>query len=95
MKKFYCVFASACALMYVGTASAQDYPMLDMAANNMIQKYQNATCEQLWMQKEQPKTTQQKEMIQFLKSDPQIRTMFIDKVAPTIVNRMFDCGMIP
>jgi len=69
--------------------------MLDMAANKMIQKYQGATCEQLWMQKQEPKTAQQQEMIQFLQSDPQLRTMFIDKVAPTIVNRMFDCGMIP
>jgi hypothetical protein len=95
MKKFNCFFVLAFALMYVGPASAQDYPMLDMAANNMIQKYQNATCEQLWMQKEEPKTAQQQEMIQFLKSDPQIRTLFIDKVAPTIVNKMFDCGLIP
>jgi hypothetical protein len=95
MKKFNCFFVSACALMYVGTASAQDYPMLDAAASKMIQKYQNATCEQLWMQKGQPKAAQEQEMIQFLQSDPQLRTLFIDKVAPTVLNKMFDCGMIP
>jgi hypothetical protein len=95
MKKFNYFFVSACALMYMGAVNAQDHPLLDMAANNMIQKYQNATCEQLWEQKEGPKTAQQQEMIQFLKSDPQLRTMFIDKVAPTIVNKMFECGMVP
>ena len=33
--------------------------------------------------------------MQFLKNDPQARTAFINKVAGPIVNKMFECGMIP
>jgi hypothetical protein len=95
MKRFSCIATSIFVLMYAGLAGAQDFPLLDIAANNVIQKYQSATCEQLWKEKEQPKSAQQQEMLQFLKSDPQLRTLFIDKVAPTIVNKMFECGMVP
>ena len=31
----------------------------------------------------------------FLKSDPQARTAFINKIAGPVVNKMFECGMIP
>jgi hypothetical protein len=30
-----------------------------------------------------------------LKQNPQLRTEFINKVAAPIVNKMFECGMIP
>jgi hypothetical protein len=30
-----------------------------------------------------------------LKSDPQMRSAFISKVAAPIANKMFECGMIP
>ena len=30
---------------------AQQFPMMDMFANHVIQKYQTATCEQLWMER--------------------------------------------
>jgi len=34
-------------------------------------------------------------VVQFLHSDPQMKTVFIDKVAAPIANKMFDCGLIP
>jgi hypothetical protein len=34
-------------------------------------------------------------VIVLLKSDPQLRTAFMNKVAGPISNKMFDCGMIP
>ena len=34
-------------------------------------------------------------VIEFLRQDPQMRTAFIDKVAGPIVNKMFECGLIP
>jgi hypothetical protein len=72
-------------------------PILDMVADKVIQKYQTSTCEQLWVKKSQktPPSAEEQKVIGFLKSDPQMRTIFIDKVAPPIVNKMFDCGMIP
>jgi len=82
-------------LMYGGLAGAQEFPIMDMVANNVIQKYQQANCEQLWKQKSEPKTAQQQEFLRILKADPQMRTAFINKVAPAIVNKMFECGMIP
>ena len=78
-----------------GVASAQDTPILDMVANKVIEKYENATCEQLWEQKGQPKSPEQQAVIQKLQSDPEMRTVFIDKIAAPIANKMFSCGMIP
>jgi hypothetical protein len=85
-------------LMFGHLAFAQ-YPMLDMAANKVIQKYQGSSCEQLWQEKVQqqgrPKPQREQEAVQLLRNDPQMRAMFIDKVAAPVVNKMFECGMIP
>ena len=81
-------------LLCVGVAGAQ-HPLLDMAANKVIQKYQQSTCEQLWEQKGKPKTAQEQEIIQFLRNDPQMRTEFINRIAGPVANKMFECGMIP
>ncbi len=66
-----------------------------MVATKVIQKYQQATCEQLWQEKGKPKTAQEQEVIQLLRNDAQRRTAFLNKVAAPIVNKMFECGMIP
>lgn len=86
----------AVALLYVSVGGAQQYPIMDMIANKVIQKYQNSTCEQLWQQKAK-KTRSQEEQnaIAMLKSDPQVRSAFIDKIAAPVANKMFECGMIP
>jgi hypothetical protein len=72
---------------------------MDMIANNIIQKYQNATCEQLWQERAQkqgkPKSEREQEAIQLLQSNPQMRAAFINKIAAPVANKMFDCGMIP
>jgi len=95
MKRSY-LFALALTLLYVSVATAQ-YPMMDMVANKVIQKYQNSTCEQLWEKKAQkaPPSQQEQNAIQMLKGDPQMRQAFINKVAAPIANKMFECGMIP
>jgi hypothetical protein len=84
-------------LLLVGVASAQygQHPLLDAAANKTIQKYQYSSCEQLWAQRGQPKSQREQEAVNFLRSDPQMRAMFIDKVAAPIANKLFECGMIP
>jgi hypothetical protein len=86
--------AAALALAFAGHAAA-DYPLMNMVADKVIQKYQGATCEQLWAQRAQPKSEQEQRLISLLKSDPQLRTAFMNKVAGPISNKMFDCGMIP
>ena len=89
------LFALVLGLLFVGVAGAQQYPLLDMLADNVVQKYQQATCEQLWEQKGQPKSAQAQELIQMLRSDPQMRTEFLNRVAAPMANKMFECGMIP
>ena len=81
-----------------GVAYAQ-YPVMDAVANKVVQKYQTATCEQLWQEKAQkqgqPKPEMEQRAIKALQSDPQMRQAFFAKVSAPIVNKMFECGMIP
>ena len=89
------VLASLPMLLVAGVASAQQYPLLDRVANKVVQKYQNSSCEQLWQERGQPKSQTEQEAVNFLRSDPQMRAAFIDRVAAPIANKMFECGMIP
>jgi hypothetical protein len=87
-------------LLYAGVASAQEqFPIMEMIANKVIQKYQNSSCEQLAMERMQPPTGQKAQMeqraVQILRNDPQMRTEFINRVAAPIANKLFECGMIP
>jgi hypothetical protein len=95
MNKLTNSIAVALVLLSAGAAAAQDFPIMNMIADKVIQKYQGMTCEQLWQQKSQPKPPMEENVVRALKNDPQMRTEFINKVAPTIVNKMFECGMIP
>jgi hypothetical protein len=81
------------ALIAAGTASAQGM-LLDLAADKVITKYQTSTCEQLKAPKPPP-SDKEKEAIEFLRNDSQARIFFINKIAATVLNKMFDCGMIP
>jgi hypothetical protein len=75
----------------------QQYPIMDKVADKIIQKYQTSTCEQLWLKKSEkaPPTPEEQKAIAFLKSDPQMRAAFINKIAAPIANKMFECGMVP
>jgi len=94
MMKVSCRLVILLVLLLGGVASAQ-FPILDMIADKVIQKYQSSTCEQLWQQKGQPKPPMEQEAIQRLRSEPQMRLAFINRVAAPIANKMFECGMIP
>jgi len=94
MNKRHYLYAVLPALLLVGTVRA-DYPLMNMVADKVIDKYKNATCEQLWEEKGKPKTDQEKNVIQLLKDDPQMRAAFIDKIAAPVVNKMFECGIVP
>jgi hypothetical protein len=81
----------------VNAQPAQQYPILDKVAAKVIAKYQNSSCEQLYQQKSQKAqpTPEEVKVVQFLHSDPQMKTVFINKVAAPIANKMFDCGLLP
>jgi hypothetical protein len=91
-------FAMVPVLLFAGAAIAQ-FPVMDMVADNVVQKYQSSSCEQLWRERAQekgkPKPEREQQAVQLLHDDPQMRAAFINKVAAPIVNKMFECGMIP
>jgi hypothetical protein len=92
------LFVVVAASVAAGVAYAQ-YPVMDMVADKVIKKYQSSSCEQLWQEKAQgqgqPKPEMEQRAIQMLRSDPQMRTAFFNKISAPIVNKMFECGMIP
>ena len=75
----------------------QQYPIMDKIANKIILKYEQSSCQQLQEKQSQkaPPSPEEIKAVQFLHSDPQMRIAFINKVAPPIANKLFDCGMIP
>ena len=95
MNRNSCVMAVALVLFCAGIAGAQDYPLMDMIANKVIQKYQQSSCEQLWKKKGQPKSEREQRAVQMLQNDPQMRQAFLNQVAGPIANKMFECGLLP
>ncbi len=107
MSKSFKVFGASIALLSVLAVGAyskkaplepqEQFPIMDKVADKIIQKYQKGTCEQLWQKKSNktPPTAEEQQAITVLKGDPEMRTAFINKIAPAIANKMFDCGMIP
>jgi hypothetical protein len=108
-KRYYSLIAvlSLVSLLFLGIAMLrtseakavppQQYPIMDKVANKIILKYEQSSCQQLQQKESQkvPPSPEEIRAVQFLHSDPQMRLAFINKVAPPIANKMFDCGMIP
>ena len=77
-----------------GIAYAQ-YPIMDTVASKVIQKYQSSSCEQLWQNRGKQPSEEEQRVIGFLKSDPQMRQAFFNQISGPVMNKMFECGMIP
>jgi hypothetical protein len=82
------------ALIVAGAVAAQGM-LLDAAADKVIKKYEAATCDQLKAQKSEPPSEKEKVAVNFLRNDSQARVAFINKIAAPVLNKMFECGMIP
>jgi hypothetical protein len=100
MKRRISLLVPLLSLLWTGAAIGQgEFPIADMIADRLVAKYQNSTCEQLWLEKAEkqgkPKSPQEQEMIQIMRSNPAVRAEFINRVAAPIVNKMFECGMVP
>ena len=94
------LLASMPVLLHVGLANAQEsYPLMEQVAQKVIQKYQTSSCQDLAKKKSQPPTGKQAQVeqrvVEVLRNDPQMRTEFLNRVAAPIVNKLFECGMIP
>ena len=77
-----------------GAVSAQGM-LVDVAADKVITKYQAATCDQLKAQKAEPPSEKEKIALDLLRDDPKARVAFVDKIAAPVLNKMFECNMIP
>ncbi len=108
MKKFHLFLAALTPMAMVVSACSGFAPkeaLLDAAANLVIEKYQNASCEEVaQMQPQSDKSSQadgesetalQEKAIAMLKKNPEMREEFINRVAGPIANRMFECNLIP
>jgi hypothetical protein len=87
-------------LLHVGIASAQEsFPIMERVAQKVIEKYQTSSCQTLAQQKKQPPTGEKAQIeqraLQILRTDPQMRTEFLNRVAAPIANKLFECGLIP
>jgi len=81
--------------LFAGPAMAQETPILDRVAAQVISKYQNSTCEQLRANRTQPPSAMAQKAVSFLRNNPGARARFINIVAAPIANKLFECGMIP
>jgi hypothetical protein len=92
------LFAVAGVLVAAGVAYAQ-FPIVDKVADKVIQKYQTATCEQLWQEKAQgqgkPMSAEEQRAIEILHNDSKMQAEFFGRISTPIVTKMFQCGMIP
>jgi hypothetical protein len=77
-----------------GTVAAQGV-LVDAAADKVIKKYQAATCDQLKAQKAEPPSEKEKIALDLLRDDPKARVAFVNKIAAPVLNKMFECSMIP
>ena len=97
-KKWMIAFGVIVAVAVSGVTWAQ-FPIMNMVAEKVIQKYQTSSCEQLWQEKAQsqgkPKPENEQRAVEMLRQDPQMRQAFFEKISGPIVNKMFECGMIP
>jgi hypothetical protein len=69
--------------------------LLVFAADKVVKKYQTATCEELKAMKADPPSEKEEMGVDYLRNDSQARKYFVDKVAAPVLNKMFECGMIP
>ena len=79
--------------------------LLDAVANLVIEKYENASCEQLTQMKpqsgenaeakESSEDVVQEKAMEMLRNNPEMREQFINRVAGPIANKMFECNLVP
>jgi hypothetical protein len=86
------VFVSV--MFVAGAVAAQDM-LVDVAADRVIKKFESATCDQLKAQRKEPPSEKEKIAMDLLRDDPKARVAFIDKIAAPVLNKMFECSIIP
>jgi hypothetical protein len=88
----FALFVSA--LIVARAAAAQDM-LVDAAADKVIKKFEAATCDELKAQRKEPPSEKEKIALDLLRDDRKARVAFIDKIAAPVLNKMFECSIIP
>jgi hypothetical protein len=86
------------AMVPVALAAALAYaqmPIVDAVAGKVVQKYQSSSCEQLWQNRGKTPGPEEQRVLNFLKQDAAARQEFFNKISGPVMNKMFECGMIP
>jgi hypothetical protein len=86
------VFVSA--LIVAGAVAAQGV-LIDAVADKVIKKYEAASCDQLKALEAEAPSEKEKIGLDLLKADPKARVALVDKIAAPVLNKMFECSMIP
>ena len=94
MKRSFGIATFGSALIVAGAVAAQGM-LVDDAADKVIKKYQAASCDQLKAQKSETPTEKEKIALDLLRDDPKARVAFVDKIAAPVLNKMFECNLIP
>ena len=77
------------ALVAAGAVAAQGM-LVEAAANKVIQKYRTASCDEL-----KPPSEKVKMAMTLLRDDPKARVAFVNQIAAPVLNKMFECNVIP
>lgn len=86
---------AATGLALVAVLAYAQMPIVDAVANRVVQKYQSSTCEQLWQNRGKTPSFEEQRVLDFLRNDPAARQEFFNRIAGPVMNKMFECGMIP
>ena len=81
------------AVLCAGALYAQQYPVMNMIADRVIQKYQSASCEHSG-RRGSSRRDEEKNLVQLLQAIRYARRIH-QQVAAPIANKMFECAMIP
>ena len=97
IKRFVLIALAAAPLCFLDprVLCAQPFPMIDKLAQRVVEKYQNSSCQQLAEERSKPKAPKgemEQRAIAVLRSDPQMRTEFINRVAAPVANKLFEWG---
>jgi hypothetical protein len=78
-------------------ADAQQFPILEKVAQRVVQKYQQSSCEQLAQERaeKKPKPEAEQKVVELLRTDAQMRQVFLSRVAAPIADKLLECGLIP
>lgn len=77
----------------------QQYPIADALADKIVTKYQTSSCAQLAAQKAEKsaaaKSPMEMRVVELMRKDAAMREHFLNRIAGPVVNKLFECGMVP